>query len=195
MPWRAIAGRDIGGAIFRAWKQHADKQGAPLPSVICELKSGAPLEYAQTRKIITTALSHVGLEQNFERATTYPLRRGCATMVAVWADQLEQEANRFWLSKRSSSMPERYHGQRVQRSLVVKLTNRELLDRASRLGKKLTWHNWGLALAKLNIPAAREAANAEQAEGHLQVAIPREWTHVSPLPAAFAGEPVMRVQP
>ena len=93
MPRRSIAGHDIGGSIFRAWKRHAGGQGAPLPSVVFELKSGAPLEYAQTRKIITTALSHVGLEQNLNRSTTYSLRRGCATMVAMWADQLEQEAN------------------------------------------------------------------------------------------------------
>jgi hypothetical protein len=126
IPRRSLAGYDIGGCIFRAWKRHADKQNAPLPSVIFELKSGAPLEYAQTRRVITSALSHVGLEQNLERATTYSLRRGCATMVAMWADQSEQEANGFWLSKRSSSMPDRYHGQRVQRSLVVKLANREL---------------------------------------------------------------------
>ena len=64
-------------------------------------------------------------------------------MVAMWADQLEQEANGFWLSKRSSSMPDRYHCQRVQRSLVVKLTNRELLERAAALGKALNWHGLG----------------------------------------------------
>ena len=92
-------------------------------------------------------------------------------------------------------MPERYHGQRVQRSLVVKLTNRELLDRAARLGKPLNWHGWGVALSKLNIPAARETANALQAEDHLQVTIPKEWTHVTPLPAAFAGEPAMPSPP
>ena len=45
-------------------------------------------------------------------------------MVAMWADQAEQEANGFWLSKRSSHMPDRYHGQRIQRSLIVKQTNR-----------------------------------------------------------------------
>ncbi len=190
VPRRSIAGHDIRGSVFRAWKRHADKQGAPLPSVIFELKSGAPLEYAQTRRVITSALSHVGLAQNLERATTYSLRRGCATMVAMWADQAEQEANGFWLSKRSSSMPDRYHGQRVQISLVVKTTNRELLDRASRLGKPLTWHHWGVALSKLNISAAREAANALQAEDHLHTSVPREWSSVQPLPAVFTGEPV-----
>jgi hypothetical protein len=195
VPRRSIAGHDIGGSIFRAWKKHADAQGAPLPSVVFELRSGAPLEYAQTRRVITTALSHVGLEQNLSRATTYSLRRGCATMVAMWADQLEQEANGFWLSKRSSSMPDRYHGQRVQRSLVVKFTNRELLERAGALGKALNWHGWGVALSKLDIPAAREAANSLQAEDHLQVAIPKEWTHVTPLPAVFAGVPAMPSPP
>ena len=142
IPRRSLAGYDIGGCIFRAWKRHADKQNAPLPSVIFELKSGAPLGYAQTRRVITSALSHVGLEQNLERATTYSLRRGCATMVAMWADQSEQEANGFWLSKRSSSMPNRYHDQRVQMSLVAKLANRELLDRACRLERPLSWPNY-----------------------------------------------------
>ena len=92
-------------------------------------------------------------------------------------------------------MPDRYHGQRVQRSLVVKLTNRELLDRAVRLGKPLNWHGSGLALSKLNVPAAREAANSLQAEDHLQVTIPKEWTHVTPLPAAFSGEPALPSPP
>ena len=38
-------------------------------------------------------------------------------------------------------------------------------------------------------------ANALQAEDHLQVTIPKEWTHVTPLPAAFAGEPAMPSPP
>ncbi len=90
-------------------------------------------------------------------------------------------------------MPDRYHGQRVQPSLIVQLTNRELLDRASRSGKRLAWHNLGLALAKFRIPAARDTANAEQAEGHLQISVPRELTSVSPLPAAFSRESVFPV--
>ena len=64
-----------------------------------------------------------------------------------------------------------------------------MLDRANRGDKRLTWQNWGLAIAKLNIPGARETASAENAEAQLQVAVPREWTTISPLPATFAGEP------
>jgi hypothetical protein len=78
---------------------------------VFELASGAPLTYQHIRNIITDALSQVGLVHNLERATTYSLRRGCSTMVAIWADQAEQEANGFWLSKRSSHMPDLYHGQ------------------------------------------------------------------------------------
>ena len=50
-------------------------------------------------------------------------------------------------------------------------------------------------MSKLNIPAARESANALQAEDHLQVTIPREWTQVIPLPAVFAGVPAMPSPP
>ena len=110
-------------------------------------------------------------------------------MVAMWADQAEQEANGFWLSKRSSHMPDRYHGQRVQRSLIVKQTNKELLDRARRGDKPLSWQFWGVALASLNVQAAREAANATEAEAHLEVSVPQTWTSVPPLPASFAGAP------
>ncbi len=195
IPRRSLAGYDIGGCIFRAWKRHSDKQKAPLPSVIFELRSGAPLEYSQTRRVITAALSHVGLAQNLERATTYSLRRGCATMVAMWADQSEQEANGFWLSKRSSSMPDRYHGQRVQRSLVVKLANRELLVSACQLGSPLSWHNWGVALSKVDVSVARERANALQAGDQLDTPIPQEWSSVSPLPAVFTGEPIFPCGP
>ena len=104
-------------------------------------------------------------------------------MVAMWADQAEQEANGFLLSKRSSHMPGRYHGQRVQRALIVKLTNRELLDRARRGSRPLDWNHWGVALAGLDVQAAREAANALEAEAHLEAWAPREWAGMTALPA------------
>ena len=153
------------------------------------------LAYQQTRKVITDALSQVGLVTNLERATTYSLRRGCATMVAIWADQAEQEANGFWLSKRSSHMPDRYHGPRVQRSLIVKLTNRELLDRARRGARALSWNHWGVALAGLDVQDARETANALEAESILEAWTPKEWAGIPALPISFSGAPVVQAEP
>ena len=148
IPRHTARGADIGGHIFRCWHRLSRQASAALPSVVFELESGAPLTYQHTRKAITEALVQAGLESNLDKATTYSLRRGCATMVAIWADQAEQEANGFWLSKRSSHMPDRYHGQRVQRSLIVKLTNRELLRRAMSSPRALapmgTSHSWNV---------------------------------------------------
>ncbi len=191
IPRHTTAGADIGAHIFRCWNSWSSKSGSPLPSVVFELASGAPLTYQHTRKIITDALSQVGLVHNLERATTYSLRRGCATMVAIWADQAEQEANGFWLSKRSSHMPDRYHGQRVQRSLIVKLTNRELLNRARRGSRALSWNHWGVAIAGLDVQEARETANALEAEAVLEAWTPKEWAGIPALPVAFSGAPVV----
>ncbi len=160
-----------------------------------ELASGAPLTYQNTRKVITDALSQVGLESNLDKATTYSLRRGCATMVAIWADQAEQEANGFWLSKRSSHMPDRYHGQRVQRSLIVKLTNRELLRRAMSGSRALSWNQWGLAIAGMSVQEARECANTLEADAVLEACPPKEWAGIPALPIAFDGAPVVQAEP
>ena len=195
IPRHTTAGEDIGGHIFRCWKKRSDAIGEPLASVVFELATGTPLSYQQSRKIITDALSQAGLQANLEKATTYSLRRGCATLVAIWADQAEQEANGFWLSKRSSHMPDRYHGQRVQRALIVKLTNRELVDRARRGDRPFDWNHWGVALAGLDIQAAREVANSLEAEAHLEEWAPKEWAGVSALPASFSGAPLVRPDP
>ena len=195
IPRHTARGADIGGHIFRRWVHLSKQNGAALPSVVFELESGVPLTYQHVRKAITEALVRAGLECNLDKATTYSLRRGCATMVAIWADQAEQEANGFWLSKRSSHMPDRYHGQRVQRSLIVKLTNRELLRRAMSGPRALSWHQWGLAIASTPVQDAREAANALEAEAVLEACVPKEWAGIPALPLAFEGAPVIEAAP
>ncbi len=195
IPRHTARGADIGGHIFRRWVQLSKAKESALPSVVYELESGAPLAYQHVRRAITDALVRAGLECNIDKATTYSLRRGCATMVAIWADQAEQEANGFWLSKRSSHMPDRYHGQRVQRSLIVKLTNRELLRSAMSGTRALSWHQWGLAIASTSVQEAREAANALEAEAVLEACAPKEWAGIPALPLAFEGAPVIEVAP
>jgi hypothetical protein len=195
IPRHTARGADVGGHIFRRWIQLSKAQRTALPSVIYDLATGAPLTYQHVRRVITDALVQAGLDCNLDKATTYSLRRGCATMVALWADQAEQEANGFWLSRRSSHMPDRYHGQRVQRSLIVKLTNRELLRRAMSGTKALSWHQWGLAIACTSVQEAREAANALEADASLEASAPKEWAGIPPLPLAFEGAPVVAVAP
>ena len=71
----------------------------------------------------------------------------------------------------------------------------ELLDRARRGSKALSWNHWGVAIAGLDVQDAREAANALEAESVLEAWAPKEWTGNPALPIAFSGAPVVQAEP
>ena len=53
----------------------------------------------------------------------------------------------------------------------------------------MDWKSWGVALAGLDIQAAREVANSLEAESHLEEWALKEWVGISALPVSFFRGP------
>ena len=162
MPRFGPGGLDVGLMIWESW--HRVSSSGVKRYLIFEEEQGGALSMAEFHRLIRAVLGHNCGIDNAQEYTSYSSRRAMPTLALMrGATEEETAAMGEWQTKKKASMPVRYaeEAERQAASAMAKLLQVELVRRAAKRSRPLSWEAMRLALGKISVESVRLQVNEE----------------------------------